>query len=242
VVLRVALLLLALTWASFARADENRLKIDWRVDLPLTLAAGALAVATPGPGANVRCGACSTGFDEELRSLLRAEHRGVARRASDLLANAVVPGGVLALSALGAWRDRSATTLLEDALVVGQAVFFAADLTGGAKRLVPRARPDGGAGSFFSSHTSRTFALTTAAATVATLRGRPYARWAWVGGLGLASAVGYFRVAGDAHWASDVLTGAAVGGAVGFAVPWLLHRGFGVRRLRPAVGGVALQH
>jgi membrane-associated phospholipid phosphatase len=59
----------------------------------------------------------------------------------------------------------------------------------------------------------------------------------------LASAVGYLRVAGDQHWATDVLAGAAVGGLVGWAVPWVFHR---VRRpgarvtVLPAPGGFAV--
>jgi hypothetical protein len=237
--LRVALLVLAVAWARVAGA-EDRLRVDWRVDLPVTAAAVAVAWAMPGPGtARLECGSCSTGLDLETRSLLRAEHRASARRASDLLVNLALPAGALGASALGAWRDRSVGTLLEDALVVGQAMLVAADLNGGAKRFVPRVRPDGGVGSFYSSHTSRAFALATAAGTVATLRGRRWAPWVWAGGLALASAVGYFRVAGDAHWASDVLAGAAAGSAVGFGVPFLLHGGIGrAGRVRPAPGGL----
>ena len=67
-------------------------------------------------------------------------------------------------------------------------------------------------------------ALTHIIATVATIRGSPAAPWAWGVGMALASGVAYLRVAGDAHWASDVLVGAAVGGGIGFAVPWFLHR------------------
>jgi membrane-associated phospholipid phosphatase len=64
--------------------------------------------------------------------------------------------------------------------------------------------------------------------------------------LTLASGVGYLRVAGEAHWLTDVLAGAAMGGGVGFAVPWLLHRRrAGARRrgvaLLPAAGGFALR-
>ena len=46
----------------------------------------------------------------------------------------------------------------------------------------------------------------------------------WVGGLFLAVATGYFRIAGDKHYLTDVLTGAAVGTAMGLGVPLLFHR------------------
>jgi membrane-associated phospholipid phosphatase len=88
-----------------------------------------------------------------------------------------------------------------------------------------------------------TFSVATAAATIATIRDRPYAPWMWVAGVTLATGVAYLRVAGDAHWFSDVAVGAAVGSAVGFAVPWFFHR---VRTthpgldVRPAPGGLAL--
>jgi membrane-associated phospholipid phosphatase len=69
---------------------------------------------------------------------------------------------------------------------------------------------------------------------------RGYESAPWILGLGLAGAAttGYLRVAADAHWATDVLAGAAFGAAVGVAVP-LLHRVPDVR-LVPAPGGVAV--
>ena len=46
----------------------------------------------------------------------------------------------------------------------------------------------------------------------------------WAAGLTLATLTGYLREAADKHYLSDVLTGAAVGAAVGWAIPYLHYR------------------
>ena len=51
----------------------------------------------------------------------------------------------------------------------------------------------------------------------------------WVAGLVFASAGAYLRVAADRHYATDVITGAVVGSAIGLAVPYFGHRAHGVR-------------
>jgi membrane-associated phospholipid phosphatase len=81
-----------------------------------------------------------------------------------------------------------------------------------------------------------------ATATVATMRRRRSARWLWVGGLALASGVGYLRLASDSHWLTDVAAGAVAGSAVGFSVPWFLHgeRRAGRLDVAPAPGGLAI--
>jgi membrane-associated phospholipid phosphatase len=77
--------------------------------------------------------------------------------------------------------------------------------------------------SFYSGHTTFAFALAAAAGTVSDLRGYDGAPWVWGAGLGLAAATGYFRIAGDKHYLTDVLVGAATGLAVGIAVPRVFH-------------------
>ncbi|MFN0249975.1 MAG: phosphatase PAP2 family protein [Kofleriaceae bacterium] len=77
--------------------------------------------------------------------------------------------------------------------------------------------------SFFSGHTSLAFAMATSSATVASMREYRSAPLLWGGGLALATATGYFRIAADAHYFTDVLVGAIVGGAIGVAVPLLFH-------------------
>lgn len=46
----------------------------------------------------------------------------------------------------------------------------------------------------------------------------------WGLGLGAAVTAGWLRIAGDKHYFTDVLTGALVGSAIGFGMPYLLHR------------------
>ncbi len=224
---------------------------ELRVDLGATAAvlAGAAALggaAHPGdpPGACLICGAGA--LDLGARTLLKLPSPGGARSASDVLALAVLPGGALALSALAARDEHAPRHLLEDSLVVGEAVLVAAHVNALAKGLFGRPRPGdvGSTGrSFYSAHTSRAFSLAVAAATVSTLRGRRAAPWVWAVGLTLATAVGYLRVAGDAHWATDVAAGAAAGSAIGFALPWFVHRRGGRSSLvavTAAPGGVAI--
>jgi membrane-associated phospholipid phosphatase len=245
--LRAFVLVLAVVRPTLAVSGEDRLDVNLRWDLPITAAAAGLSVGLSNPslspgGSDVfRPG----GLDEETREHLRLDFARDARGArlwSDLVVNYGLPAGALLASGAAAWREGRPRTLLEDAVVVAQAATIAADLNALSKDLVARRRPDGGGRSFYSSHTSRAFALATAVGTVSTLRGRDSAPWLWAGGLTLATGVAYLRVAGDAHWLTDVAAGAAIGGAVGFAVPWLFHQRRGRHRfdVRPALGGVAV--
>jgi membrane-associated phospholipid phosphatase len=64
----------------------------------------------------------------------------------------------------------------------------------------------------------------SASAEVGVLRGCTRSRWMWAVGLPVATAAAYLSVAGDRHYLSDVMAGAALGWGVGFAVPYLAHR------------------
>ena len=76
---------------------------------------------------------------------------------------------------------------------------------------------------------------------------------AWIpclGGFAVAATTATFRIAGDMHYASDVLMGAAVGTLIGFAVPafhygiggWTPRNSSGVGDFRvvPTLGGVSV--
>lgn len=245
----------ALAWPAHPSADD--LVVHPRIDIPVTLLAGMIAggLALPqlSPG---QCRFCSVpGLDEAVRDAVRlptTSDQMLARHASDVIDSGLLPAGALALSALGAAQDGSRRVFFEDMLVIAESVAISSDLVNAAKDGFARPRPAAGASftpgsrdrSFYSGHTSFAFSLATSTATVATIRGRPWAPWAWGVGLTLASGVGYLRMAGDAHWLTDVVAGAAIGGAVGFAIPWVFHRATGPRHggvdLRPAPGGVAL--
>lgn len=225
----------------------------------LTLAAGGVAGALAlwaGALTPDTCRFCRPGpFDERARTALVWRDPGRAAIASDVFANGVLPVAAVAHAIVVAWGDGGARQAGEDLLVVSEAVLLSVDLNQAVKSGVGRIRPSAWAEgrlegtasnrSFYSGHTALAFSLASAAGTVATIRGYRSAPWVWVIGMSLAAGVGYLRVGADAHWVTDVLAGAALGGAVGFAVPWTLHRprdgeGSGVQVL-PAPGGFALR-
>lgn len=244
-----AALLLA---SAAARAEVSPLAVDPRWDLPVTAAAAAgsllLSSSLARPG---RCQWCGTnGFDDSARDDLRWSDPAPASTASDVLVNGILPVAVLANSFFSARAGGDPRAFWEDSLVIAEAAAVTGLLNAATKDATARRRPNAGLdatgssnAAFFSGHTSLAFSLAAAAGTVSTLRGYPSAPYVWAGGLTLAAGIGYLRVAGDRHWASDVLTGAGVGGLVGFAVPWLFHRarrpGSSVAVL-PAPGGFAV--
>jgi membrane-associated phospholipid phosphatase len=128
-----------------------------------------------------------------------------------------------------------------DALVIVQAAILAGDVNQLVKFAFRRERPfvhalpDASARantadpadnnlSFFSGHTTLAFTLATAVGTVATMRGYKFAPFTWPILLPIAAFTGYLRIAADKHYATDVLTGAVVGSAMGLAIPWVFHR------------------
>jgi hypothetical protein len=171
-----------------------------------------------------------------------------ARDASDLLLSVNLAFPFLVDSLIvGYWYRRSPEVATETALISLEAMAVATFLQGTTSALMQRERPYGrdcGKGipgelpdctddasryrSFFSGHTSMSFA---AAAVTCT----HHARFDLFGGaadgatcgvaLGSATAVALLRVAARKHYLSDVGVGAVVGLASGFLVPELLHYG-----------------
>ncbi len=249
--LRCALFGLLLA-APLARAEIGLLRVDtkWHARATGVATVLALALASPhfAPGHCEFCG--SDRIDDAARARLLWRNPAAARLTSDILVNGVLPAAVLLNSA---WYARDAgepSAFWMDALVMTEVAALTADVNGVSKDAVARRRPSagrnaggGGARSFFSGHTSFAFALATSAGTISTLRGYPSAPWMWAGGMAVATGVGYLRIAGDAHWLTDVVAGAAIGGLVGFAVPWTFHRVQRTQRsfdLVPSAGGLAL--
>jgi membrane-associated phospholipid phosphatase len=125
-----------------------------------------------------------------------------------------------------------------DAIIVAEAAGIAMDVNQVVKFAVARQRPfvhygaSGDPGrkpdpddnvSFYSGHTTFTFAVAAAAGTVSSMRGYESAPWVWGVGMTLAATTGYLRIAGDKHYLTDVLVGAGTGIAAGIALPRLLH-------------------
>jgi membrane-associated phospholipid phosphatase len=226
--------------SSPARADEPReLEYDLRVDLPIgitALAITAVPLFLHGPSVCRACG--ENGFDEGARRGLMWSNTHAAYNASNAFALALPLVGLGALG-IEAGLGGSGKSFAQDGLMVGQAVLAAMAINQVFKYTVARERPwvnhqnpsvlaedprrSEDNVSFYSAHTGFAFALVSATATIAQLRGYRSAPYIWAIGLPLAAATGYFRIAADRHYLSDVIVGALVSTAVGIALPRLLH-------------------
>lgn len=173
-------------------------------------------------------------FDAGIRTRLRWERVQAANTVSNLtgyLGNPAFAIGVIGGSANGDWRR-----FYDDVTPVLQAGIVSGVLNWIGKAIAVRRRPFAAFNatpvrakhdydtSFFSGHSALAFSMATSSGTVASLRGYRSATALWIGGLSLATVTGYLRIAGDAHYATDVIAGALIGGAIGVAVPLLFHR------------------
>lgn len=239
-----------------ARADgPHPLRGDDRADLALTGSAAALWLGgelLKDDLAPARCRFCdANALDVWARDRLVLDDATRAARASDVLAFALMPAAAAAHQLLAARAAGDGAEGWRDALYVAEAASISMALNQVVKLAVGRQRPfvrygNYAAGtrrgdaddnlSFYSGHAALAFSLASAAGTVSTLRGYRSAPWVWAVGMTLASGVGYLRMAGDKHWLTDVLAGAAVGGGIGAAVPLLLH---GREDGAPGRGGAA---
>jgi membrane-associated phospholipid phosphatase len=246
------LALLAVLVASSARAQTAVLDYDLRVDIPVTAAAVtwilvaqlAKAPLAADPAHWCDCNSDGSdalnGFDRAARNALRWNDPSVANTLSDIIGYGVAPLAAFGSVALAASHDAALKNFPVDALIIAEAVALAEAAAEIVKPLAGRERPfvhylpaedkartahplDNNT-SFYSGHASWSFSLAAAAGTVATLRHYRLAPWVWVTGLALATFVSYSRIAADRHYLTDVLTGGAMGMAIGFAVPYFFHR------------------
>jgi membrane-associated phospholipid phosphatase len=190
---------------------------------------------TPGPS----CDPCAPG---DLNGLDRpvvhfsSESADIGSDVMLFAVPALALGGAL-LNLEGRWGW---TGVLEDAVLIAEAVALSAAVQQIVRHAVRRprpfmyragARPEDRADadstlSFFSGHTAAAFAAATAFAYTYTVR-RPRNRWrllVWIGALLAATSVPLLRVASGEHFWSDVIVGATVGSGFGVLVP-MLHRG-----------------
>ncbi len=241
-----ASLLLALSLAALgplpARAEPHPLRHDVATDGALAASGWLLYLSSELAKEHLapsRCRFCdANALDAGARDLLAWDDGDGPRHASDLFAFGLLPAGMAAHQLLAARGEGDLEAGLVDVLLVAEAAALAMDLNQAVKFAVGRQRPFVRYGtaaeagrrpdpddnlSFFSGHTTFTFALAAAAGTVSDLRGYRSAPWVWGVGLGLAATTGYLRIAADRHYLTDVLVGAAVGTAVGIALPRALH-------------------
>lgn len=185
------------------------------------------------------CRWCSTNaFDVGVRNALVWSPANV-RTANKLsnwtgyVGNPLLAAGLLIATTAD---DPSASRWFDDTIPVLQAGIVTGVINQTVKIIAGRERPYAAFGgvrirakndantSFFSGHTALAFTMLTSSGTVAHLRGYKSETAFWVGGGALALATGYFRIAADAHYATDVIVGALVGSAVGVAIPLLFHK------------------
>lgn len=237
--------------ASPAPYVDTTFRYDLRIELPIIGVGLGAWIATeiakpqlaPQPCRICERGADGSdqlnGFDAGVRSLLRASSSQVPGRLSDVTAFGLTPAVMVGLSVLANYYQGSAKQGLVDLLMVMESTVLAVDLNQLVKFAVGRERPfvhflpeaektqvAGAADnnlSFFSGHTTMAFALATSAGTVASLRHYRLAPLIWALGMPLATLSGLLRISADKHYATDVLTGMAVGSAMGVLGPWL-HR------------------
>lgn len=266
---RVLASLLVILAVPVARADGPApLRFDPKVDVAAaggTWAAYALTELFKDDLAPGRCRVCDTNaLDAKARDALVWPWPEKARTLSDVVAMGVVPAGVGLHQLLAARGAGDAREGWVDLVVIAEAAGIAMDLNQAVKFAVGRQRPAIRYGdyadparrgeaddnlSFYSGHATFAFSLAAAAGTVSSMRGYRSAPWVWGTGMTLATGVAYLRVAGDQHYLTDVLTGAALGTAVGVAVPYLLHRAKGGEAgtrsgsevsVVPVIGGVVV--
>jgi membrane-associated phospholipid phosphatase len=237
-VIMILLLLIAnAAWAE--QPTDGPYQVRWAIDIPITVASGAAwygADHYQNQFVDKSC-PCSSNSINRL-------DRGFAGRRSDSLSTAsdilnyvvlVAPFGLDALDVYlsdGAWSG-----YLGDSMVMAETVAVNGFLNGAVKLGIPRPRPmiyglecgdpelqnADNYESFYSSHTSSTFAAAMSYASTFAYR-HPQSSYRYIvyglaGGIG--TVVGTLRVYSGRHFPTDVLAGAGEGIALGLLVPWL---------------------
>jgi hypothetical protein len=226
-----------------AASPRERLRVHWILDGSLTLVLGGswgLTELLEGKLAPAACRWCDhdlNGLDHAGRSLRWHSHVSAADDLRKIAVYGVSPLVTLGPLLWAAFREGGVRQAATDTLIVAEAGTLAAALVNVVRYAAGRERPyihDLPAAeaskvtdrylSFYSGHASLAFALAVSSGTVASLRRYHLAPWIWAGGLAVATMIGYLRLAADRHYLSDVLTGAAVGSALGFGIPYLHYR------------------
>jgi membrane-associated phospholipid phosphatase len=161
-------------------------------------------------------------LDASIRNSLVWSNTRLASTLSDVMLYGVMPTTAFLLP-LATDHDysRAALTIAEAAVVTGV-------VTQLAKFSFARARPYAYYGndytnpdskmSFFSGHTSYSFALSLSSAMLLAESNPRYAPLIYSASVALALIPAYLRIAADKHYFTDVLTGAIVGSAIAYGV------------------------
>jgi membrane-associated phospholipid phosphatase len=206
-------------------------ELNVAIDATVIGAGVALAIAPPLLADSIVTPSCPCDRDS-----VNAIDRGTignssstAATISDVSVVAAVAGpAVFELATLGASR-----AFVEDMIVFGQTVLVSNALANVVKLAVQRPRPEtyatshraqlestGGYLSFYSGHTTLTFAALSATSMILHLR---YGTgvWPWIATLLIGSSVAIERVLAGKHFPTDVAVGAITGVAEGVGIPYL---------------------
>lgn len=188
-----------------------------------------------------RCRWCSVdALDDRVRSSLvwgNPRRAASISNATGFVAAPVVLLGLTAVAASGAAGAGERTgRIIDDAIPILETAAYSALVAQAVKFTFGRQRPEvhfRAPGtvpptpednlSWFSGHATLTFGLAVSAGVVAHRRGSALEPVIWATGLTLATATSYLRVAGDKHYLTDVLAGAAWGTTAGVLIPRLTH-------------------
>ena len=185
-----------------------------------------------------RCRWCSVdGLDDGVRrSLAWSDPRRAASisNVTGFVAAPVLLFGLTALAASSTTGDgERAGRIVDDVIPIFETVMYSELVVQAVKFSFGRQRPevhfrDPNAAttqdnnlSWFSGHATLTFGLAVSAGVVAHRRGSALEPVIWATGLTLATTTSYLRIAGDKHYLTDVLAGAAWGTAMGLLIPRL---------------------
>lgn len=228
--LRLAIVLLSLT--AFSCANARLLKHDviavakapvkeWRSVAAASAVVGATLLVDD------EIARISRNNDSHAREQLSDAVSGFGGGHSDKVMAAFFLYGAVA-------RDERAGNVAFDAFV--SSVIASKGITPALKQLTNRERPNGGdSDAFPSNHATQAFAVASVVADH--YEHRPWVRWA---AYGLATAVGISRVYHEAHWASDVVAGAAIGTLVGTTVARTNRAERAKWRVTPVRGGAVV--
>jgi membrane-associated phospholipid phosphatase len=213
-----------------ARGPMSVYRLSPKIDAPVTIAA-ALAVTLPYLFADhlitPHCPCDPSDVNAFDRGAI-GNRNDTARQLSDFTIGLVI---ILPLT-FDALAVRGQDVFREDAVVFAQTLLVNGALTTAAKFIVQRPLPRTYAGdprlidkpagyrSFYSGHTSLTFAGLAATAMTIRLRHGP-TLWPWLVTAVVGTSVAIERVADGRHFPSDVIVGAVMGTATGIVVPWL---------------------
>lgn len=240
---RFAILACMLTASATAHAEPATPKVDLRYDTSADVfvigtgvyVAVMLQVAIEPPD---HCRWCTPpGIDAKTRNALVWKDPAFPEAAGNVSTFVVGPIAAIGLTSWAAAADGRGDEMWVNDLLVTEATMTTVAITQSVKPMVARSRPavyydthDWRAfpkrevnGSFFSGHSSTSFALAVSSGTIASMRGYRLAPVVWGVGLPVAAFTAYSRIASDAHYLSDVVVGSLVGTGIGFSMPFFLH-------------------